>query len=491
MNSFLDNSIVHYMLTFYELAVFYFAVVVMSAYILLAIISLIAVRKYVHKNTFTNYESLLTSTITPSVSILAPAYNEAVTIVENIRSLLSIHYPNMEVIVINDGSKDNTMPVLISAFNLVKIPFVVNYEIETKEVLGVYKSTNKAFDNLVVVNKINGGKADALNVGLNISTKPYVTSIDADCILEQDALLKLMKPFEDQTNKRVIATGGVVRIINSCKIESGKLVAVRAPRNWVARFQALEYIRAFLLGRMAWSSLDGLLIISGAIGIFDRKITIAAGGYNHKTVGEDMELVVRMRRYMHHNKLPYKVAFVPDPLCWTEVPESWKVLQKQRNRWTRGTIETLRMHRSVFLNPSYGKIGLLSYPFWLFFEWLAPIVEFVGIIYTIILISFGLINWPFFLLMVTLVYSFAIFFSVFALLLEEITYHAYHRKRDILALFFVALIEPFCFHPFVIYSAIRGNIDYLRGKTSWDKFERKGFSGKDRKKMVESRVNYA
>jgi len=201
--------------------------------------------------------------------------------------------------------------------------------------------------------------------------------------------------------------------------------------------------------------------------------------------------VVRMRRYMHHNKLPYKVAFVPDPLCWTEVPESWKVLQKQRNRWTRGTIETLRMHRSVFLNPSYGKIGLLSYPFWLFFEWLAPIVEFVGIIYTIILISFGLINWPFFLLMVTLVYSFAIFFSVFALLLEEITYHAYHRKRDILALFFVALIEPFCFHPFVIYSAIRGNIDYLRGKTSWDKFERKGFSGKDRKKMVESRVNYA
>ncbi len=475
MSFFLDSNLGHYLVMFYENAVFYFAAVVMSCYIILSFMSLIAVRKYVHKNTFTNYESLLTSTITPSVSILAPAYNEGISIVANVRSLLSIHYPNLEVIVINDGSKDDTIPNLISAFHLVKIPFVVNYEIETKEVLGVYKSTNKAFDNLIVVDKINGGKADALNVGLNISNKPYITCIDADCILEQDALLKLMKPFEDQTDKKVIATGGVVRIINSCTIESGKLTSVRAPKNWVARFQALEYIRAFLLGRMAWTFLDGLLIISGAIGVFDRRTTIAAGGYNHKTVGEDMELVVRMRRYMHQQKIPYTVAFVPDPLCWTEVPETWNVLQKQRNRWTRGTIETLRMHRGVFFNPSYGKIGLISYPFWFFFEWLAPIVEFVGIIYTIFLISFGLINWEYFILMSILVYSFAIFFSVFALLLEEITYHAYHRKRDILALFLAAAIEPFVFHPFIIYSAIRGNFDYLRGKTSWDKFDRKGF----------------
>lgn len=476
MSSFLDGEIGRHLAQFYETAVFYYAVIIMSCYILLAFISLIAVKRYVHKNTFTNYQSLVTSTITPGVSILAPAYNEGVTIVENIRSLLSIHYPNLELVVINDGSSDDTMEKVIQAFGLVKIPFVVNYQIETQQVLGVYKSTNKAFDNLIVVDKVNGGKADALNVGLNISQLPYVTCIDADCILEQDALLKLMKPFEDQTDTQVIATGGVVRIVNSCQIESGKLLKVVAPKNWVARFQAVEYIRAFLLGRMAWTFLDGLLIISGALGIFDRKVTIAAGGYNHKTVGEDMELVVRMRRYMHKHKLKYKVAFVPDPLCWTEVPEQWSSLQKQRNRWTRGTIETLRMHRGVFLNPRYKKIGLVSYPFWFFFEWLAPIIEFLGICYTIFLAFFGIINWDFFLLMCALVYSFAIFFSVFALLLEEVTYHAYHRKRDIAILFFTAMIEPFIFHPFVVYSAIRGNIDYLRGKKSWDKLARKGFS---------------
>lgn len=476
MNSFLNTEVAKFLIEFYETAVFYYAVSIMSCYILLSIFSLVAVKKYVHKNTFTNYDSLLVSTITPGVSVLAPAYNEGVTIVENIRSLLSIHYPKMELIVVNDGSKDDTMQRVIAAFNLVKIPFVVNYQIETKEVLGVYKSTNKAFDNLIVVDKINGGKADALNVGLNISQQPYVTCIDADCILEQDALLKLMKPFEDQTEKRVIATGGVVRIVNSCTIDSGKLLKVVAPKSLVARFQAVEYIRAFLLGRMAWTYLDGLLIISGALGIFDRKITILSGGYNHKTVGEDMELVVRMRRYMHRNKLKYQVAFVPDPLCWTEVPEDWRSLQKQRNRWTRGTIETLRMHRGIFFNPRYGKIGLISYPFWFVYEWLAPIIEFLGILYTVFLIVFGLINWQFFFLMCLLVYSFAMFFSVFALLLEEITYHAYHRKRDIIKLFLTALIEPFIFHPFVVYSAIRGNIDYIRGKKSWDKLTRKGFT---------------
>lgn len=476
MSSSVKYELGRYLVAFYETSVFYYAVAIMSAYAILSILSLVAVKKYIHKNVFTDYDSLLTSTITPGVSILAPAYNEGVTIVENIRSLLSIHYPKLELIVINDGSKDDTLAKIIEAFSMVKIPYVVNYQIETKEVLAVYKSTNKAFDNLVVVDKLNGGKADALNVGLNIASNPYVTCIDADCILEQDALLKLMKPFEDQTDKRVIATGGVVRIVNSCNIESGKLLKVVAPKSWVARYQAVEYIRAFLLGRMAWAYLDGLLIISGALGIFDREITIAAGGYNHKTVGEDMELVVRMRRYMHKQKQKYQVAFVPDPLCWTEVPEKWDALQKQRNRWTRGTIETLRMHRGVFFNPRYGKIGLISYPFWFFFEWMAPLIEFVGIVYTVLLALFGLINWQFFFLMCVLVYTFAVFFSVFALLLEEITYHAYHRKRDILRLLLAAMLEPFFFHPFVVYSAIRGNIDYIRGKKSWDKLARKGFA---------------
>jgi cellulose synthase/poly-beta-1,6-N-acetylglucosamine synthase-like glycosyltransferase len=242
--------------------------------------------------------------------------------------------------------------------------------------------------------------------------------------------------------------------------------------------QTLEYIRAFLLGRMAWSRLNGLLLISGAFGAFDREVVIKAGGYNHNTVGEDMELVVRMRRYMEEQKLPYKVAYIPDPLCWTEAPANFKILGRQRNRWTRGTIETLKLHRVMFFNRKYRVLGLLSYPYWFFFEFLAPVIEFLGFVFFVLVAILGMVDWSFFFALFAFVYSFGVMYSVFAILIEVLTYNQYKKRKEILRLIGIALIEPFIFHPFVVWSAIRGNIDLIRKKKSWGEMSRQGFGAK-------------
>ena len=455
-----------------------YSVALLIAYICIGLYSIGAVNEYLNKNSFADYRILAVSPEAPSMSILAPAYNEGATVVENARSLLSIHYNNLEVIIINDGSKDDCLQKLIDNFDLKKVDFFYNEQIPTKKVRGVYKSTNQVYRKLVVVDKENGGKADALNVGINISSNDYIVCIDVDCILEQDALLKLAKPFLESTKERVIATGGVVRIANGCEVEDGRLIKVNLAGGFLARVQTLEYIRAFLLGRMAWSRINGLLLISGAFGAFDKEIAINCGGYNHKTVGEDMELVVRMRRYMEEQKVPYRVTFIPDPLCWTEAPGNYKILGRQRNRWTRGTIETLLFHKKMFFNPKYGIIGMLSYPYWFFFEFLAPIIEFFGIVVFIFFALFGETDWQNFFYLLSFILSFGFLYSVFAIMMEVITYNQYKNPKDILRLIFTALVEPFVFHPFVVWSAIEGNVDFLQKKSAWGEMTRQGFATK-------------
>lgn len=452
-----------------------YSVLLLLFYLFIASYSIGETRRYLRKSSFTDYSIMAVSPHTPTISILAPAYNEGATIIENVRSLLSIHYNKMELIVINDGSKDDTLNRLITAYELELVPRLVIAHIPTKSVRGVYKSKNPVYHKLTVVDKENGGKADALNVGVNIAGNDYIVCIDVDCILEQDAMLKLVKPFLEQKSHRVIATGGVVRIANSCEIRDGKIIRVHLPKQLLPRVQTLEYIRAFLLGRMAWSRLNGLLLISGAFGAFDRDIVIKAGGYDHGTVGEDMELVVRMRRYMEERKLPYKVSYIPDPLCWTEAPSSYKILGRQRNRWTRGTIETLRIHRKMFFNRRYRVLGLLSYPYWFFFEFLAPLVEFTGFCAFLIFCLLGMMDWPFFFALLGFIFSFGFLYSTFAILMEVLTYNQYKRGRYIAQLILTAFIEPLVFHPFVVWSAVRGNIDLLRKKKSWGEMTRKGF----------------
>ena len=468
-------EVISFVLTY---VILIYSVVLLSFYLFIGFYSIGETRKYLAKNKFTDYRLLASSAQFPSVSILAPAYNEGATIIENIKSLLSLFYSDLEVVIINDGSKDDTLEKMIHAYELEKIDFYVNYEIPTKEVRGVYKSKNSIYKNLLVVDKVNGGKADALNVGINTSCHDYVISIDVDCILEQDAVLKMMKPFLEETEEKVIASGGVVRIANSCIIEDGRLTGVYLPRNYWARMQSLEYIRAFLLGRMAWARLNGLLLISGAFGAFDKAVVVRCGGYNVKTVGEDMELVVRMRRSMEEAKIPYRVTYIPDPLCWTEAPTNTNILGKQRNRWTRGTIETLKFHKRIFFNYKYGVLGLISYPYWFFFEMLAPVIEFLGFIAFLIMTVLGIIDWQMFLALLMFIVTFGYLYSSFAILTEVTSYNQYKRKNEMRKLLLTAFTEPFYFHPFVVFSAIKGYVDYLRKRNSWGEMTRQGFATK-------------
>ena len=457
---------------------FGFALTAILSYIILAIISAFETIDYMKKNSFVNYKEILSSSISPSISIIAPAYNETLNIVENVRSLLSNHYVNYDVIIVNDGSKDDSLEKLIKAYDLVKVDYEINNQIPTKPLReGVFKSTNPAFEKLIVVDKENGGKADALNTGLNFSPNKYVACIDVDCLLLEESLQKMIKPFLEITDAKVIAAGGVIRIANSCVIKDGKLLDVNLPKNFIVRGQILEYLRAFLLGRMAWSKLNGLLVISGAFGLFDKKIAIEVGGYDTKTVGEDMEIIVRMRRHMEEQKIKYKVAYIPDPLCWTEAPDNYKIFISQRNRWTRGTIETLKKHRKIGFNPKYNALGIISYPYWLIYERLAPVIEVTGLFYFLFLVLINSVKWDYAIAFIVVAYLFTVLFSLITIITEELTYHQYKKKGIGIQLIITAFLEPIVNHPFILYAAIKGNFDYyFNKKIKWGEMTRKGMS---------------
>lgn len=454
-----------------------YGIIICSGYCFAAIFSFLEIRDYKRKNNFQAEFALLQSSSLPTISILAPAYNEEANVVENVRSLLTLNYPSYEIVIINDGSKDETLQRLIDTFKLELEEFLYHPFIPSKEVRGIYKSKNESFKNLTIIDKVNGGKADALNTGINVCDNDIICCIDVDCILESDALLKLVKPFLNNS-KKVIASGGIIRVANSCTIEDGRILEVKLPDTFLARAQIIEYFRAFLMGRMAWSRLDGLLLISGAFGMFDKETVIAVGGYNHETVGEDMELLVRMRKKMREDKVLYTVGFVPNPLCWTEVPQKWGVLHRQRNRWTRGTAETLMLHKKMLFNPKYGVLGLLSTPYWFFFEWLAPIIEFLGLVYLILITIFTTPNYWVYLIFFGVVYTFAILFSITALFFEEFSFQQYKRPKYIIKLLGTILLEPLIYHPFVMWASVKGNWDLIHGKKTWGAMARTGLGSK-------------
>jgi len=471
--------IFHLFTTFCEAIILLYALAIFSVYLVLSIVSGKELLKFYHSEKITNYDAILSSPFAPTISIIAPAYNESLTIVENIRALLSLYYPNFEIIIVNDGSKDDTLSKIVAAYELERVPYVVNYQIKCQEILEIYKSKKKALNNLTILNKVNGGKADALNAGINIAKGPYFIAIDVDSIIDPYALQKLVLPFLTATEERVIATGGVIRIANSCKIKDGQLIEINVPDEFLPRCQVIEYNRAFLLGRLAWSRLDGLLLISGALGLFDKEVAIGCGGYYPKTVGEDMEIVVRMRKYMARRNEKYKVVYVPEPLCWTEAPSSLRILGNQRNRWTRGTIDTIFLHRDVFLNPKFGTMGMLSYPYWVFFEWLAPVIEMLGILYFVIIAIFGYPNWPFFSVTLFFVYLFSVMFSTYAILFDHLVFHRYTKRKMLLKLLVTSWLEPFFYHPLVVWWALKGNWDYfVRKKKAWGNMTRVGFAAK-------------
>ncbi len=456
-----------------------YACALFGLYIFIAIYSSLELRFYMNKNKNVDYKMMLSFERLPSVSVIAPAYNEEKTIIENIRCLLSIYYPKLEVIIVNDGSTDNSLPKIIEHYDLVKVDIAVNDRLATAPIRNIYKSRNSAFANLIVIDKENGGKGDSLNAGINVSNSRLFLAVDVDCIIEPYGVLRMVKPFiEEEGGKVVIASGGVVRIANSCEIKDGKVVKVNYPKSFWAKFQVLEYFRAFALGRMAWSRVNGLLIISGAFGMFDKERVIKAGGYDVHNVGEDLEMVVRLRRYMHEvEKVKYKVSFIPDPLCWTEVPSSFNNLARQRNRWTRGAIDTIFKHRKLFLNPKYGMMGLISYTYWVFFEWLAPLIEFAGLVYFGCLLIIGQVDPYIFLVLTLFVYLFSVMFSLFAIFFETYTFFKYKGLHYLRKVIWFALIEMFTFHPINMLFSLKGNFDFFfrKNKKGWGKMNRTAF----------------
>ena len=473
----MDNGILNILFEYLNIVFLVFSGALFTLYLVMAYLATRNSIHYKNKNSFGDLSKTMASPLAPTITIIAPAYNEGLTIVENVRSLLSLQYVNYEVMVVNDGSKDDTLQKLIEGYDLEKIDKSIDPNIKSKQIRGIYKSTQRSFSKLTVVDKLNGGKSDALNAGIYLSESKYVGCIDVDCLIQPDSLLHVVKSFYQHSEKRVIAVGGVIRVANSCKISGGTLEEIRMPKNWLAKFQLLEYTRSFLLGRMAWGRIDSLLIISGAFGFFDREIALAVGGYDTNTVGEDMEIIFRMRRYMHDIDMPYHVAYIPDPLCWTEVPESLKIFMNQRDRWSRGNLETLRTHKDMFFNPKYGRLGMLSYPYWFFYEWLAPILEFLGLIAVLVFFYLGVLNWDFFIAITVTIYCFSIMFSFYAILWEVYSYNQYPKTRDILTLMLFAILEPIFFHPIIVWSSVRGNYKKLfKIKSGWGSQVRKGFA---------------
>jgi len=438
------------------------------------------VKKHIRKTKGFDYRSLLSFPKLPSVSIIAPAYNEEKTIVENIKCLLSLQYIDFEIIIVNDGSKDNTLATIIQHFGLIKVERAYELKIPCAKIRGIYQSNNPAYHNLLIVDKENGGKADALNSGINVSRKDLFLAIDVDCIIEPDAILKMVRPFIDDPTHKVIVSGGVVRVANSCEVAHGTIVKVNYPKNFWARFQVMEYLRAFTIGRMAWTKLNGLLMVSGAFGLFDRDVVIKVGGYDKTTVGEDLELVVRMRKYMYEAGVKHRVAFIPDPLCWTEVPESYKILSRQRNRWTRGAIDTIKKHRSMFFNPKYGIVGLASFPYWVIYEWLTPIIELIGILFLLLIVVFNMYNIKVMALIILFVITFSLLFSTIAIYIEVYTYYKYRGIKYMLLAFLYIFLEMLIYQPTNFYFSLTGNFDYFfkRNKKGWGTMTRTGFAAK-------------
>ncbi len=452
--------------------IFMYMIFVIFFYLIMFIISAFQLRKQYQLNDEEPYDDLLKFSYSAPVSILVPAYNESAGIIGSIRSLLSIHYREYEVIVVNDGSSDDTLEKLLKEFDLVKVRHIIRKQLETKEVKNVYRS--RLYDYLYVVDKENGGKSDALNAGINLSHYPYFCSIDGDSVLERDAFLKVMKPIID-SNGEVIASGGSVRIANGCTIENGAIVSVRLDTKPIVVMQVIEYLRAFLMGRIGLSHHNLLLIVSGAFGVFSKKWVIEAGGYSH-TVGEDMELVVRLHRLIKKRKTKNKIVYIPDPVCWTEAPDEIKYLRRQRNRWHRGLLDSLWKHKDMIFNPKYGSIGMISMPYFVFIELLGPIMELLGYLFIIASLFIGGVFLEFAYVLFLLMVLYGSLYSMAAVLLEEWSLRKFPKVSDVAVLFFFSLTESFWYRPLTVLWRCQGFIDGLRNKKGWGEMQRKGVS---------------
>lgn len=451
--------------------------VINTSLLLLIILASVNFTAHLRRQSFAGSRITAGSPLSPGISVLMPAYNEGAVIAASVRAVLDLRYPDHEVVVINDGSSDDTLQTLIDVYDLVEDTREVLIKVPVRGTIrAVYRARDTALP-IVVIDKENSGRSDSLNMGLNVSSKDLVVMVDADSLLDPDSLLVVSKPFTDDP-ERVIATGGVVRVANGCEVVAGRVVDVKMPKNYFARIQIVEYLRSFLLGRAGWSQLNALILISGAFGMFRRDLIIEAGGLDPDCIGEDFELVMRLHRMMRRSKRKYRVIFISEPVCWTEVPSTAAVLARQRRRWHRGLWEVLTKYRGMTFNPRYGSVGMIALPYYWIFELIAPAIELFGIIIVPLGLLLGVVNVPYALAFIAVAYLYAIFVSIMALLVEEASFHRYHRWRDLWIALLVSVQENLGYRQLTALWRMQGWWAALRGKKQvWGTMTRTGFEG--------------
>lgn len=433
-------------------------------YLTLVIISFFYLKLFNRQRIAYESKGLMKSDLYKSVTIIVPAYNEEKNIIENVRSLMQVDFNDFEVIVSNDGSTDDTLQKLIDEYELKESDLFVPKGLNSKPIKKVYRSG--IHNNLIVLDKENGSRADAVNAAINIAHKDLICTIDADSWLEQNVLRKMLRAFIE--DDKTIGVGGIIRVSNGCEFENNTMKEIKLPKKLVSKMQVLEYIRSFLFGRIGWDQLNSLLIISGAFGVFDREAVLKVGGYDVESIGEDFELTLRLHRHYKEEGIDYNIRFFPEPVCWTEVPATWNELSSQRNRWQRGLFETLVKHKKMIFNPKYGSVGLIGLPFYLIFELLSPVVEFLGYALVLFLLMTATLNTSFALLFFIAAVLLGVVLSLSAVLSDEFTYKQYPKVKDALQLIALAVFENLGYRQLHTWWRLKGMFHYLRGNKNWD-----------------------
>ncbi len=456
------------------------------AYLTMLVIALKTSVAHLRRLESIRFDWIKASPMVPPITMLVPAHNEEKSICMAVRNLLDLDYPELEVIVINDGSADKTLQIMQDEFRLRLVRAVYVPQVTSAPVRGLYRSDLDV--RLLVVDKESAGsKADAVNAGLNAAASPYVCVVDADSVLERDALLRIMMPVLADP-KRVVAAGGIVRVLNGSEIGGGRLRRVRLARKSIEVIQVVEYLRAFLIGREAWARGNMLMIVSGAFGVFRTDLVRAVEGYRSSAIGEDFDLVARLHRHLLDKSADYRIEFVPDPVCWTEVPSDLRSLGRQRARWQKGLLDVLWPNRDMLFRPRYGRIGCLALPYLWLFELLAPVIEVTGIATVVLAAFLGALSWSFFLQFVLFGYGFATMISIGSVLQEELTYKRYSDWQDVARLVSYCFLEHFPYRQLHMIWRLQGLWQYLRGDMAWRPLKRQGQTSVDGDKTGSSPV---
>lgn len=392
------------------------------------------------------------------ISVLVPAYNEEVTIIDTIESLLNLDYPQFEIVVVNDGSKDDTFNKIIQHYNLKKVERPYRRLVPSQDALAIYES--EGLVKITLVDKENGGKSDALNLGINISNYPMFLGVDADSIIAKDALKKIVEPFLE--SDETVAVGGNIRVANGLAEKPKKLIVI---------FQMIEYLRVFLNSRVSLNGINGNLIISGAFGLYKKQAVVNVGGYSHGLMGEDMEIIMKIHSFHRKNKIDYRTSYVPDAICWTQVPEKLKILRRQRRRWHVGLGQSLKMHKYMFFNPKYGLVGMLSLPYFVFFEYMTPILEILGIVTIVVSYILRIINLNFFLMYLLVYIGYNIVVSMISIITERYVFRNETNRKIMGRLLFFSILESFGYRQMISLFRI-GNIFKSKKKHQWGEMKR-------------------